>query len=91
VTGTVASIDASVSSRTNGRERLEFVSVVTWVWQLVAFPLSTIEPGCQNEGTVSVWAAMLLPPCRTSVVTPPQGDVETVGLVPSALYSVYRE
>ena len=61
VTGTVASIDASVSSSTNARERLDSVSVVTCVVQAVA-PPSTIEPGCQNCGMVSVCCAMSLPP-----------------------------
>jgi hypothetical protein len=67
---------------------LDSVKVVTWVVQPVWPAPTTIEPGCQNDGTVSVWAAMSLPPCRTSVATPPQGVVETVGFVPSALYSV---
>jgi hypothetical protein len=87
VTGTVASIDASVSNSTNGRERLDSVSVVTCVWQAVA-PPNTIDPGCQNEGTVNAWAAMSLPPWSWSVVTPPQGVVATVGSLPNALYSV---
>jgi hypothetical protein len=65
------------------------LSVVTCVVHAVAaFPLTTIEPGCQNDGTVSVCAAMSLPPWRTSVVMPLQGEVETVGSVPNALYSV---
>jgi hypothetical protein len=42
---------------------LELLSVVTCVVHAVAeFPLTMIEPGCQNDGTVRVCAAMSLPP-----------------------------
>jgi hypothetical protein len=86
VTGTVASTEASVSSSTNARERLAFVRVVMCVLQLV--PLLWIEPGCQNMGIESGCEAMSDPPCRTSVVTPVHGAVDTVGSLPTALYSV---